>query len=280
MARLRHTIDLAPVARGQVEDAVRVLHDVIEGLRPEDGRLVTEDGRTVPDAVLRSGEHARPGAVYSVPGPAQEGTGPPADRLAVLEWDRAVASAVRYEAERPEPPSRGSAELRLRSAERPTTVRLVVRGELTRPDGHRRRMRWFALRAEVDLDRWWEAVGGGLGSGAGAGARSRPALTVLMRHPLLQATTVVVPRPGKDGGWRLDIETTLRGRRLVRPVAAIPLRATRRLTHRAIGEALQRMADDWRTHAVPRITRTPDETRRALLDDLAGHGSRTRAPGE
>ncbi|MFR9722800.1 hypothetical protein ACL02R_05415 [Streptomyces sp. MS19] len=280
MALLRHTIDLAPVARGQVEDAFRVLHDVIESLRVEDARLVTEDGRPVPDVVLRSGEHARPGAQYSVPGPVQEGTGPPADRLTVLEWDRSTATAVRYEAERHDPPSRGSAELRLRSAERPVNVRFVLRGELTRPDGGRRRMRWFALRAELDFDRWWEAAGGHFGSGAGAGARARPALTVLLRHPLLQATTVVVPGPGRDGGWRLDIATTVRGRRLGRLVAAVPLRVTRRLMHRAVGEALQRMADDWRTHAVPRIGRTPEEMRRALLEDLTGHGSRTRAPEE
>ncbi|WP_129841935.1 hypothetical protein [Streptomyces sp. RFCAC02] len=280
MARLRHTIDLTPVARRGVEDAVLVLHDVLESLRATGTRLVTGDGRPVPGVTLRSGDHARPGAQYTVPGPVQEGTGPPVDRLTVVEWDRAVATAVRFEAERPEPPSRVTSELRLRSAERPTVLRFTARGELTRPDGRQRRLRWFAVRGELDLERWWEAAGGGLGTGGGAVGRGRPALTVLIRHPLLQAVSVAVPRPGPDGQWRVHVETTLRGRRLVRPVAAVPLRVTRRLLRRAVGEAFDRFAADWRTHVVPAVERDRDDLRRALLDDLTGLGARTRAPEE
>ena len=256
MARLRHRIRLASVRRPAVERLVDELHEAVEHLRVREGALVTPQGRTVRGLALRAGEHLRPGAAYVV----QETEG-----FTLLAWDRHTETAVRHDAAQPEqqapgggttPPARVVSELRLRSAERPRRLELTVQAGLVRPDGRRRPLRWFLLRGELDLALWWQ--------GAAEGGGGAP-LTVRMRHPLLRAVLTATPRPGPEGDWWVDVTTTIQGRGLVRPVAAVPLRVTRRLLARAVGEALERVARDWRTRGVPLFEAPPGEVVARLL---------------
>jgi hypothetical protein len=265
MARLRHTLALRPLPRHRAEAAVAAFHDVAEGLRPADGgRLVAEDGRAVPDVVLRSGDHLRPGARYAV----ANGTGDPADgalrasaveELSVLAWDRGAETALRLDAA--QETLRAAFVWRLRSADRPARLRLTADGSLTRPDGRRRPMRWFALRGELDLARWWDAVGAGPADGP-------PPLAVDIRHSLLRAAVRARPRPGTGGAWRVEVTATVQGRGLARPFAAVPLWVTRRLLDRAFQQALERAAADWGDRLVPELDRSPEELRAALLAGL------------
>ncbi|MFD5318133.1 hypothetical protein [Streptomyces sp. NPDC127098] len=276
MARLRHTLALASVDRGRVESFTAVVHEVLESLRAEGGTLVAADGRPVRAARLVAGEHLSPGARY-------QGTGAEAERspvagaarwtdgeLTVLGWDRAEGTALRFDLGREEQESedggRTSAarvvtQLRLVSADRPQRVTVMVGGSLTRPDGRPRRWRSFSLRGELDLGRWWEAAGG---------APGRPPLSIGMRYALLRVDLQAVPRPTADGAWRLEVLTVARGRGLARPVVAVPLLATRRLLHRGLGQALDRLVEDWRTRVLPELARDPEEFRRRLLDELTG----------
>ncbi|RKN46877.1 hypothetical protein D7294_01290 [Streptomyces hoynatensis] len=228
----------------------------MEGLRVRDGALVTGQGHAVRGLALHAGEHLRPGAAYAVGG---------AEGLTLLAWDRREETAVRYDAVQPEqqapgggttPPARAVSELRLRSAERPRRLELTLQAGLTRPDGRRRRLRWFLLRGELDLERWWQSA---------AGATGGAPLTLRMRHPLLRAVLTATPRPGPEGDWWVDVVTTIQGRGLVRPVAAVPLRATRGLLRRGLGDALGRLAEDWRASGAPLFGRPPDEVVAELL---------------
>ncbi|WP_059013021.1 hypothetical protein [Streptomyces specialis] len=268
MARLRHTIVLAPVSRRRVDSAVGVVHDIAESMRAEpDGTLVAEDGRPVVEARLTAGEHLRPGARYGFTPSGSHLTG-----AELLAWDRREETGVRFDVTEPPQavpeggPNSGahvSSAVRLRSAERPEHVAVTVDAALTRPDGRRRRLRWFTVHGDLDLARWWEAVE------SGPHAPGGPALTVDIRHPILRAGVRAVPRRDPaDGTWRLDVEIMLRGRGLARPVAAVPLLVTRRMLHRAVGEALDRLADDWRAVLLPELDREPEDFRRRLLDEL------------
>ncbi len=266
MARLRHTITLTSVGRSHVERSVDVAHAVLESLRGEEGRLVAPDGRPVVDIALRSGRHLRPGARYGLVD--SEGQTVEAELLA---WERGRETGVRVEVTEPAhlfPEGGRTASARmvsalwLRSAERPERAEVSLDGALTRPDGRRRRLRWFTLNGVLDLGRWWEATA------AGGGQPGRPALIVRARHPILRAAVHAGPRPGPDGTWRLDVVVMIRGRGLARPVAAVPLLVTRRMQQRALDRALQRFADTWRTRVVPELNREPDELRRRLLDRL------------
>ncbi|TDC26755.1 hypothetical protein E1265_03530 [Streptomyces sp. 8K308] len=276
MARLRHTLALTSVDRGRVESLIAVVHEALESLHAEDGTLVAEDGRTVRVARLVAGEHLSPGARYRGTGadarqPVEAGGYRWSDgELTILGWDRARETALRHDLGREEQEladggrtsaARVVTELRLASADRPQRVRLTVAGALTRADGRPRRWRTFTVRGELDLGRWWEAAGG---------APGRPPLSIGIRYALLRADLQAVPRPTADGAWRLEVLTMARGRGLARPVVAVPLLATRRLLHRGLGQALERLAEDWRTRVVPELARDPEEFRRRLLAEAAG----------
>ncbi|MDT0308163.1 hypothetical protein RM780_14490 [Streptomyces sp. DSM 44917] len=257
MARLRHTIVLAPVGRQAAQAAVAQAHEVLESLTPAPGpggTLLAPDGRPVVDAELRSGEHLRPGARYRVATGAEH-----AADAEVLAWDRGRETALRVLVTDPETGGRMVNSLRLRSADRPEHVTVTVDGGLVRPDGRRRRLRWMELRGQLDLPRWW---------GAAEGAPGHAALIVDVRLPVLRAEIRATPHPGADGTWRVEVRTVLRGRGLARPVAAVPLRVTRRMLHRALGQALERGAHDWGTRVVPELRRPPEEFRKRLLDEL------------
>ncbi|MDT0347247.1 hypothetical protein [Streptomyces litchfieldiae] len=263
MARLRHTITLTSVARADLDRFVGVAREVLEGLHAENGALVAEDGRRVVDVDLRSGEHLEPGARYGVT--SLDGQSVEAE---LLSWDRERETGLRIDVTEPAhvfPDTGRTASARmtfalwLRGAAPLERVELKVNGALTRPDGRRRRLRWFALTGELDVVRWFAAA---------EGAAGRPALTLRIRHPILRAAVTAAPRPGPEGTWRLEVVTTVRGRGLARPVAAVPLLVTRRMLHKGLGQALARVADDWHTDAVPELTRTPEDVRHRLLDDL------------
>ncbi|TDC65855.1 hypothetical protein [Streptomyces hainanensis] len=274
MARLRHTLALASVDRGRVESFIAVVHEVLESLHAEDGTLVAEDGRAVRGARLLAGEHLEPGARYRGTAgadgilPSEGGTPRWSDgELTVLGWDRAKETALRFDLGREEQELSSGAkssaarvvtEVRLASSDRPQRAGLSVAGALTRADGRPRRWRSFTVKGRLDLGRWWEAAGG---------APGRPPLSLGIRYALLRADLQAVPRPTADGTWRLEVLTVLRGRGLARPVVAVPLLATRRLLQRSLAQALDRLAEDWRTRVASELARDPEAFRQWLLDE-------------
>ncbi|MFJ6488288.1 hypothetical protein [Streptomyces californicus] len=77
MARLTHTVTVAPLDRGWFEEAVGTLVDLLDGSRARaDGSVLLADGRAVAGLRLLKGRHLRSGARY---GEAPEPVTPGAD---------------------------------------------------------------------------------------------------------------------------------------------------------------------------------------------------------
>ncbi|WP_062207269.1 hypothetical protein [Streptomyces sp. NBRC 109706] len=277
MARLKHTVILAPVvSQRELSRVIAVPHDVWESLHAEGHQLFADDGRLVRGIALLAGEHARPGARYD----RDEATAQPladgvvAPRVTLLAWDPGVETALRVDGQRlgPGPSPRLAAEFRLRDVSHPERATLRIDGSMSRPGRQRRRwLRWFTLKAELDVPRWYASA---------AGENGPPPLRVQVTHSLVRAEARAVPRPAAGGGWAVDLLITARGRGLLRPVVAVPLQVAKRILRRSLDRALPRAAEIWRTEIQPELTRDPARLRRQLLDELCMTPEERAADGD
>ncbi|MFE2511674.1 hypothetical protein [Streptomyces naganishii] len=267
MLRIRHTVALAPVPRPWLIDALEVIRTQVEQTEADGKRLLLPDGRPLKDVRLAEGRHLRPGAVYVVGEPddataEKDGTRtrtaaevePAATarnapvRITIGQWDR--RRAVRLEVSLTDADTHVTADIALTSPDRPRLVE--ARGRVRTAGGAARG------RARVRLDDWWSAAEGGRTS------PTAPA-TARLDHRLLRAELRAAPRPGPDGeSWQAHITISLRGRSLLRPLAAVVLAVTGRWTRRAILRELDNSAERWNT-TVPSLTAMDAEhLRRAL----------------
>ncbi|WP_189706239.1 hypothetical protein, partial [Streptomyces anandii] len=220
MLRIHHTVALAPVPRRWPADALEVIRTQVEETEAKGHRLLLPDGRPLRDVRLAEGRHLRPGAVYVVGEPDAE----PATtvrntpgRITIAQWDR--RRAVRLSLSLTDADTHVTADIALTSPDRP---RLLEASGRVRTAGGAARG-----RVRVRLDDWWSAAEGGRTS------PTAPA-TARLDHRLLRAELRAVPRPSPDGeGWEAHITISLRGRSLLRPLAAVVLALTGRWTRRA-----------------------------------------------
>ncbi|MFB6550546.1 hypothetical protein [Streptomyces sp. NPDC056405] len=257
MARLQHTVTLAPVPRRWFESCVTTLHDLAEGLDVEGARLRLPDGRPLPGLVLSEGSHLRPGARYR---PVNEKDGQPdADQaVTVLAWDRHRETALEVGTLDDDPAHRAESTcvLRLVNAARPREARLSA---TLRTSGEKRsKYLGGTVRLHLDLGAWWP-------SAAGRGRRPLAApLTGTLTHALARATVTVVPRPAPDGRWRVTVKVRVRGRSFARPLLPVAMAVTGRRAHRAFAEALDDAAREWNGR-LPALVRKEGEELRAEL---------------
>ncbi|WP_420168000.1 hypothetical protein [Streptomyces violaceoruber] len=292
MARLTHTVTVAPLDRGWFEEAAGTLVDLLDGSRARaDGSVVLADGRAVAGLRLLKGRHLRAGARYGdapepvTPGadgrvPAGSGTdgssaaggssGPGADGRVPAPGPSATVGAVVLRAWRPA----HSVEVESRVAEDDLALRVKVRlNEPRRPraldlslSGHRPAggsLYRFSGRGTADLAAWWAAVDR-LPSALPA---ARPPVTARAAHRLAKARLTVTPHPADDGSWRISVVLSVRGRWLLRPVGAVALFFARRPVERGFREAVENAAAQWNT-ALAELTPRHGEALRAEIADV------------
>ncbi|WP_248782687.1 hypothetical protein [Streptomyces californicus] len=267
MARLTHTVTVAPLDRGWFEEAAGTLVDLLDGSRTRaDGSVLLADGRAVAGLRLLKGRHLRSGARY---GETPEPVKPGADGCVPAPGPSATVGAVVLRAWRPA----HSVEVESRVAEDGLALRLKVRlSEPRRPralglslSGHRPAggsLYRFSGRGAADLAAWWAAVDR-LPSALPA---ARPPVTARAAHRLAKARLTVTPHPADDGSWRISVVLSVRGRWLLRPVGAVALFFARRPVERGFREAVENAAAQWNT-ALAELTPRHGEALRAEIAD-------------
>lgn len=251
MTTLRHSVTVLAVERGLVAELAPAFWDMAESTRTEGAAVLAPDGQPVPDLRLLRGRHLRAGALYEI-GRADDG-----ERMAVRirEWRR--ASAVELEQRLRAPDLNARVTLRLTAPDRPRLIE--GRGRMWGPDGSGV-LRRGSGRARADLAAWWDAAA--LPPGAPPAARAP--VTVRLRHLLGEARLQLRPRRAEDGRWLVEAVATVRGRWLLRPVAAVGLLLAGGPLRRGFRDAVERAAEGW-DEAVGRLLELgPEDIREEL----------------
>ncbi|MFF6927485.1 hypothetical protein [Streptomyces californicus] len=316
MARLTHTVTVAPLDRGWFEEAAGTLVDLLDGSRARaDGSVLLADGRAVAGLRLLKGRHlrsgarygeapepvkpgadgrvpARPGTAGATDGPSRSGTagagaaggssGPGASGRVPAPGPSATVGAVVLRAWRPA----HSVEVESRVAEDGLALRLKVR--LSEP----RRPR--ALDLSLSGHR---PAGGSLYRFSGRGAAdlaawwaavdrlpsalpaARPPVTARAAHRLAKARLTVTPHPADDGSWRISVVLSVRGRWLLRPVGAVALFFARRPVERGFREAVENAAAQWNTALAELTPRHGEALRVEIADALTETEQGKTVPG-
>ncbi|MBM7437187.1 hypothetical protein [Streptomyces sp. HB132] len=267
MARFDHTVTVTPLDRAWFEECARFALDTSESTRTRRGGdiVLGDGGPLVPGIRLLKGRHLRAGARYEIASDADEEAGTPGVSpvhdpvvMTVREWRRSNAIAVELRMD--------SADLavrlagRLRTPDRPGTldvgfdVRSPVGGSLHRASG----------RARLDLAAWWAAAA----ARAGSLPPARAPLTARAKHRLGRARLTITPRPADDGSWEVGVTLTVRGRSLLRPVAALALLFGRVPLRRAFRSGVDQAAAGWNEALASAPLPDPDELRAELVKAL------------
>lgn len=260
MARFEHTVTVAAVDRGWFEEAAGHVVDLFEASRVRDGAILLPDGRPVHGLRLVKGRHLQPGAQYAetsreVSGGKDEGPGRadaapgavpprtggpkvavPREEVAVLrEWRPSRVIAV--ESHAVEEGMSMRVGVRLREPRSPRSLEVSLDGH--NPEGGS--LYRFSGRAKADLNAWWAA----LDRPPAAPPAARAPVVGKAVHRLGKARLTVTPRPAADGSWRVCVVLSLRGRWLLRPVAAVGLFFARKPVERGFREAVDSSVREW-----------------------------------
>ncbi|MFJ2568789.1 hypothetical protein ACIO02_38795 [Streptomyces sp. NPDC087568] len=269
MLSVKHTVVVEQVPYPWLVDAVTVIRTLVEESRVDEQGLVLSDGQVVPDIRLTRGLHLRPGSVYVIENEAGEGkvaadaagtsrdkAADPSDtaRITVREWDH--RRAVHLELAVTEDDMAIELDGTLKSPDRPALVEIAGR---TRGGAAPLKLFEMAGRARLRLDDWWPAADSDrIPSSAPASAR--------LDHRWVRADVRAVPRPSQhDGRWDLLITVSLRGRRLLRPLAAVVLTIAARRIRRAVVRAVDDLAAQWNDRVPRLVAMNADQLREALL---------------
>ncbi|MFB7321599.1 hypothetical protein [Streptomyces sp. NPDC056190] len=287
MVSVRHEVVVEPVPYPWLVDALAVIRTLLEESQADGQGLVLPDGQVIPDIRLTQGRHLRPGSVYLTEidvevevedddedddgdGIAQadanavaDGSGISEDaeasetvQITVREWDH--RRAVRLELALVSDDMNVELDAALKSPDRPCLVEISGRA---RGDASARTLFGMTGRALVRLDDWWPAADTG---------RTPPSAPAAARldHPWIRADVRVVPRPSPsrdDGRWELHVTVSLRGRRLLRPVAAVVLAVATRRIRRSVVQTLDNLAAQWNDRVPHLVAMNMDELRETLL---------------
>ncbi|MFB7108484.1 hypothetical protein [Streptomyces sp. NPDC056291] len=287
MVSVRHEVVVEPVPYPWLVDALAVIRTLLEESQADGQGLVLPDGQVIPDIRLTQGRHLRPGSVYLTEidvevevedddedddgdGIAQadanavaDGSGISEDaeasetvQITVREWDH--RRAVRLELALVSDDMNVELDAALKSPDRPCLVEISGRA---RGDASARTLFGMTGRARVRLDDWWPAAD------TGCTPPSAPAAARL-DHPWIRADVRVVPRPSPsrdDGRWELHVTVSLRGRRLLRPVAAVVLAVATRRIRRSVVQTLDNLAAQWNDRVPHLVAMNADQLRETLL---------------
>ncbi|MEU7381661.1 hypothetical protein AB0A91_16975 [Streptomyces sp. NPDC042207] len=272
MLSVKHTVVVEQVPYPWLVDAVTVIRTLVEESRVDEQGLVLSDGQGLRDIRLTQGRHLRPGSVYVIENRAGEGKaaadaeGTRKDRkdkaadpsgtarITIGEWDH--RRAVHLELTVAEDDMATELDVTLKSPDRPALVEIAGR---TRGGAAPRTLFEMAGRARVRLDDWWPAADSD---------RTPPSAPVSARldHRWVRADARVVPRPSRhDGRWDIQITVSLRGRRLLRPLAAVVLTVAARRIRRSVVRTVDDLAAQWNDRVPRLVAMNSDQLREALL---------------
>ncbi|MFB6655900.1 hypothetical protein ACFCZ4_10885 [Streptomyces microflavus] len=249
MARFEHTVTVAALDRHWFEEAAGAVVDLFEGSREQGGAILLPDGRPIHGLRLLKGRHLQPGARY---GEASEEDGKPGAPGAPVASGPAGAPVVREATVLREwRPSR-TVEVESLMSEESLAVRVGVRLREPRTpralevslDGHNPKggsLYRFSGRAGADLHAWWAA----LDRPSSAPPAARAPVVGRAVHRLAKARLTVTPRPADDGSWQVSVVLSVRGRWLLRPVAAVALVLVRKPVERGFREGVDSAAEEW-----------------------------------
>ncbi|PZT76236.1 MULTISPECIES: hypothetical protein [unclassified Streptomyces] len=256
MAVLRHSVTVLAVGPELVDALASLLCDVAESTRARGTTVLMPDGQPVPDLRLVKGRHLRAGARYEIGGPGD------AERMAlrVREWRRTAAVEVEQAIGAPDLNARLT--LRLAAPDRPRLFE--ARGRMWGPEGSGA-LRRGSGRARIELGAWWSAAA--LPPGAPPAARA-PA-TARLRHPLGEARLHLRPRDAGDGRWLVEAAASVRGRWLLRPVAAVALLLAGGQVRRGFRDAVEQAAEHWNAAVAGLLEQGVDGVREELARQLA-----------
>ncbi|MFH9983196.1 hypothetical protein ACH4ND_29000 [Streptomyces sp. NPDC017179] len=269
MLSVKHTVVVEPVPYPWLVDAVTVIRTLVEECRVDEQGFVLSDGQVLRDIRLIQGRHLRPGSVYVIENGAGEGKAAAdaegtrkdkaADpsgtaRITVGAWDH--RRAVHLELTVAEDDMATELDVTLKSPDRPALVEIAGR---TRGGAAPLKLFEMAGRARVRLDDWWPAADSDrIPPSAPASAR--------LDHRWVRADVRAVPRPSRhDGRWDIQITVSLRGRRLLRPLAAIVLTVAARRIRRAVVRSVDDLAAQWNDRVPRLVAMDADQLREALL---------------
>ncbi|MFF1920996.1 hypothetical protein ACFVW8_10545 [Streptomyces sp. NPDC058221] len=256
MTALRHAVTVLALEPARLGELTTLFLDVAESSRAHGHAIVMPDGQPVADVRLVGGHHLRAGARYEL---AEAGA---TDKvtLRIHEWRRGGSIAVEHLLSSNDVNTRLTA--RLACPDRPRLLeaegRMWGRGAMYSASG----------KARIDLAAWWAAAQ--LPPGAPPAARA-PA-TARVKHRLGEARLYLRPRRGDDGRWHVEVAVTLRGRWLLRPVAAVALLLAGGPLRRSFRTGVEQAAEGWNEALGELLALGPDELR-AELQRLAAEGS-------
>lgn len=251
MARFEHTVTVDALDRGWFEETAGHVVDLFEASREQDGAILLPDGRPVHGLRLLKGRHLQPGAEYGeapgkTPGeketaaesavPPEKAPSEPAVESAVLrEWR--PSRVIEVESHAVDEGMSMRVGVRLREPRAPKSLELSLDGH--NPEGGS--LYRFSGRAKADLHAWWAALEQPLT----APPPARAPVVGKAVHRLGKARLTVTPRAAGDGSWRVSVVLSLRGRWLLRPVAAVGLFFARKPVERGFREAVDSSVAEW-----------------------------------
>ncbi|MBT3076054.1 MULTISPECIES: hypothetical protein [Streptomyces] len=272
MARFEHTVTVDALDRGWFEETAGHVVDLFEASREQDGAILLPDGRPVHGLRLLKGRHLQPGAEYGeapgkTPGeketaaesaaPPEKAPSEPAVESAVLrEWR--PSRVIEVESHAVDEGMSMRVGVRLREPRAPKSLELSLDGH--NPEGGS--LYRFSGRAKADLHAWWAALEQPLT----APPPARAPVVGKAVHRLGKARLTVTPRAAGDGSWRVSVVLSLRGRWLLRPVAAVGLFFARKPVERGFREAVDSSVAEW-AEMLAELPRLRGEALRAEIAD-------------
>ncbi|MYR95132.1 MULTISPECIES: hypothetical protein [unclassified Streptomyces] len=234
MARFEHTVTVAALDRHWFEEAAGHVMDLFDASREEGGEILLPDGRPVYGLRLLKGRHLQSGAQYGEDPAQKDGEGAP--EVAVLrEWR--PSRTVEVESRVAEEGMSMRVGVRLREPRTPKALEVSLDGH--NPEGGS--LYRFSGRAKADLHAWWAA----LEQPSSAPPAARAPVIGKAVHRLGKARLTVTPRPAEDSTWRVTVVLSVRGRWLLRPVAAVGLFFARKPIARGFREGVDDAAEEW-----------------------------------
>ncbi|MFE1545440.1 hypothetical protein ACFW61_33985 [Streptomyces microflavus] len=241
MARFEHTVTVAALDRHWFEEAAGAVVDLFEGSREQGGVILLPDGRPIHGLRLLKGRHLQPGARYGE-APEEDGKpgapGAPVVREATVLREWRPSRTVEVESLMSEESLAVRVGVRLREPRTPRALEVSL-------DGHNPKggsLYRFSGRAGADLHAWWAA----LDRPSSAPPAARAPVVGRAVHRLAKARLTVTPRPADDGSWQVSVVLSVRGRWLLRPVAAVALVVlVRKPVERGFREGVDSAAEEW-----------------------------------
>lgn len=254
MSVLRHSVSLVALSAERFQEIIGLVFDLAESSRSRGEEILLEDGQPIPGLRLVEGRHLQPGARYELVEAAAE------DRLAVLvrEWRRRSGIAVET--------TLTSDAMTLRTALRlhaPNRPRLLEAEVWVRGAEGSGRLRRGSGKARLDPAAWWDTAG----SVTRASRTAHAPATVRLKHLLGEAGLQLRPRQGDEGRWQVDVTVRLRGRWLLRPVAALALMLAGSPVRRGFRSSVDDAAAAWNQAVDQLMALGPDELRAHLTSE-------------